>query len=55
MGMPSIDGDISMTDSEERKRIKDKKLLYARAMHASHMIQHHKHEISECQRVVDEY
>ena len=55
MGMPSIDGDISTTDSEERKRIKDKKFLYARAVHASHMIQHHMHEISECQRVVDEY
>ena len=24
-------------------------------MHASHMIQHHMHEISECQRVIDEY
>ena len=57
MGMPSIDGDISMTDSEERTRIEDKnkKLLYARAVHANHMIQHHMHEISECQRVVDEY
>ena len=24
-------------------------------MHASHMIQHHMHEISQCQRVIDEY
>ena len=49
MGMPSIDGDISTMDSEERKRIKDKnkKFLYVRAMHANHMIQHHMHEISE--------
>ena len=55
--MPSIDGNISMMDSEERIRIedKDKKFLYERAVHATHMIQHHMHEISEQQRVIDEY
>ena len=55
MGMPMIDGDISMMDSEELTRIKDKNknFLYARAVHANHMIQHHMHEISERQRVVD--
>ena len=48
MGMPSIDGDISTTTSSEQLRIEDKnkKFLYARAMHASHMIQHHMHEIT---------
>ena len=57
MGMPTIDSDISMMDSEELKRIKDKNknFLYARTLHSNHMIQHHMHEISECQRVVDEY
>ena len=57
MGMPTIDGDISTTDSEELQRTEDKnkKFLYARAVHAKHMIQHHMHEISECQQVVDEY
>ena len=57
MGMPSIDGDISTTNSSEQLIIEDKnkKFLYARAMHASHMIQHHMHEISERQRVIDEY
>ena len=57
MEMPSIDGDISMTNSSEQLIIEDKnkKFLYARAMHASHMIQHHMHEISERQRVIDEY
>ena len=57
MGMPSIDGDISTMDSEERTRIEDKnkKFLYARAVHATHMIQHHMHELSEQQRVIDEY
>ena len=57
MGMPSIDGDISTIDSEERTRIKDKnkKFLYARAVHANHMIQHHMHEISKQRRVIDEY
>ena len=50
-------GDISMIDSEELTRIKDKnkKFLYARAVHANHMIQYHINEISKRQRVVDEY
>ena len=57
MGMPMINGDISMMDSEELTRIKDKNknFLYTRAVHTNHMIQHHMHEIPECQRVVDEY
>ena len=40
MGMPTNDGDISTIDSEEQTRIKDKnkKFLYARAVHANHMI-----------------
>ena len=57
MEMPSIDGDISTTNSSEQQRIEDKnkQFLYARAMHASHMIQHHMQGISERQRVIDEY
>ena len=57
MGMPTIDGDISTMDSEELTRIKDKNknFLYARAVHANHMIQHHMHEISERQCMVDKY
>ena len=57
MGMPMIDGNISTMDSEELEQIEDnnKKFLYARAVHANHMIQHHIHEISEHQPVVDEY
>ena len=57
MGMPTINGNISMIDSEEQTRIKDKNrnFLYARGVHANHMIQHHMHKISECQCVVDEY
>ena len=56
MGMPMIDGDISTINTEELTQIEDrnKKFLYARAVHANHMIQHHMHEISECQRVVNE-
>ena len=52
-----IDGDISMTNSSEQLTIEDKnkKFLYARAMHASQMIQHHMHKISQRQRVIDEY
>ena len=51
IGMQTIDSDISMIDSEELTRIKDKnkKFLYARAVHANHMIQYHMHEISEHQ------
>ena len=57
MGIPTIDGDISTMDSEELTRIKDKNknFLYARAVHANHMIQHHMHEISEHQCGVNEY
>ena len=57
MGMPTNDGDISMIDSEELTRIKDKnkKFLYAWEVHANHMIQYHMNEISERQRVVDQY
>ena len=57
MGMPMNDGDISTIDSEELTRIKDKnkKFFYAWAVHANHMIQYHMNEISERQRVVDEY
>ena len=45
-----------MMDSEELTRIKDKNknFLYDRAVHANHMIQHHMHEISERQCMVDE-
>ena len=55
--MPTNDGNISTISSEELTRIKDKnkKFLYARAVHANHMIQYHMNEISERQRVVDEY
>ena len=51
MGMPTINGNISMMETEELEQIEDnnKKFLYARAVHANHMIQHHMHEILECQ------
>ena len=57
MGMPMNDSNISTIYSEELTRIKDKnkKFLYARAVHANHMIQYHMNEISERQRVVDKY
>ena len=52
-----IDGDISTMETEELAQIEDnnKKFLYARVVHANHMIQHNMHEILERQRVVDEY
>ena len=57
MGMPTNDGDISTINTVELTQIEDrnKQFLYARAVHASHMIWYHMNEISERQRVVDEY
>ena len=51
------DSDISMMNTAELTQIEDhnKKFLYARAVHANHMIQYHVHEILDRQRVVDEY
>ena len=51
MGMPTINGNISMMGTEELEQIEDsnKKFLYARVVHANHMIQHHMHEILERQ------
>ena len=57
MGTPTNDGDISMTNTAELTQIKDrnKQFLYARAVHANHMIQYHMKEILERQCVVHEY
>ena len=55
--MPTNDGDISTINAAELTPIEDrnKQFLYARAVHANHMIRYHMNEISERQRVVDEY
>ena len=55
--MPMTDSDISTMETEEQEQIEDnnQKFLYARAVHANHMILHHMHEILEHQQVVDEY
>ena len=52
-----IDGNISTTEADEQEQIEEnnKKLLYARAMHANHMIQRHMQQIIEHQRVVNKY
>ena len=52
-----MDGDISTMEADEQEQIEEnnKKFLYARAMHANHMIQHHMQQIIERQRVVKEY
>ena len=52
-----MDSDISTMEADELEQIEDnnKKFLYARVVHANHMIQHHVHEILEHQRVVDKY
>ena len=56
-GIPTIDDDISTMNAEELAQIEDrnKKFLYAQAVHANHMIQYHMDEISDHQRVVDKY
>ena len=55
--MPTFDGDISTINTEELTQVEDrnKQFLHAQAVHANHMIQYHMNEISESQRVVDEY
>ena len=57
MRMPTTNSDISMTTADEQVWITEnnKKFLYARAMHADHMIQYHMQEILERQREIDEY
>ena len=57
MGMPTNDCDISTIDTAELTQIEDrnKQFLYARAVHANHMIQYHMNEILERQHVVNEY
>ena len=49
-----IDSDISTTEADEQEQIEEnnKKFLYARAVHANHMIQHHMQQILEHQRVL---
>ena len=50
-------GDISTINTEELTQIEDrnKQFLYAGAVHANHMIQYHKSENLERQRMVNEY
>ena len=57
MEMLMIDSDISTMEADEQEQIEEnnKKFLYARAVHANHMIQHHMQQIIEHQRVVDKY
>ena len=57
MAMLMMDSDISTMEADEQEQIEEnnKKFLYARSVHANHMIQHHVQEIIERQRVVDEY
>ena len=52
-----MDSNISTTEADEEEQIEEsnKKLLYARAVHSNHIIQHHMQQILEHQRVVDEY
>ena len=51
------DSDISANTMNEEESMSDddKMFLYAKAMHSSHSIQYHMHQIMEQQRVFDEY
>ena len=55
--MLTNDGNISMSMTNEQEQVseKDKKFLYARAVHSNHSIQYHMQQIIEQQKVVDEY
>ena len=52
-----MDGDISTTEADEQEQIEENnnKFLYARWVHANHMIQHLMHEMLKHQSVVNEY
>ena len=52
-----MDGNISTMETDELEQIEDntKKILFSRAVHANHIIQHHMSEILECQKVTNEY
>ena len=45
--MLMMDSDISTTEADDEEQIEEsnKKLLYARAVHSNHMIQHHMQQI----------
>ena len=51
------DGDISTTTMIEQQQAEEshKTFLYARVIHSNHIIQHHMHQIMECQSVLNEY
>ena len=55
--MPTNDGNIFTINTAELTQIEDrnKQFLYARVVHANHMIQYHMNKILERQRMVDEY
>ena len=55
MEMLINDSDISMSMMNEPEQVseKDKKFLYARAVHSNHSIQYHMQQIIEQQKVVD--
>ena len=52
-----IDSNISTMEADKQEQIEEnnKKFLYARAVHANHMIQHHMQQTIEHQRVVNKY
>ena len=55
--MPMNDGDISTTTTNGSEQVSGdyKKFLYARVTHSNHVIQYHKQQIMERQKVVDKY
>ena len=53
--MNGRDISTNTTNKEESMSDDEKMFLYARAVHSSHSIQYHMHQIIERQKVVDEY
>ena len=57
MEMPTNDGDILMTKTNELKQLREdyKKFLYTSVTHSSHTIQYHMQQIMEHQQVINRY
>ena len=55
MLMNGVDNSANTMSEEESMRDDERMFLYARAVHSSHSIQYHIHQIMERQKVIDEY
>ena len=55
MLMNGFDNSTNTTSEEESMSDNERMFLYARAVHSSHLIQYHMHQMMKRQKVIDEY